>query len=84
MYPKQRVNSVYVHTHTHLYTFIQKHKSTDMSLKETFHLVDNLILADKNNWEIFQEKNLLYSIPLTLNIEIMPYLIHLNNPPGVV
>lgn len=83
MYPKQRVNSVYVHTHTHthLYTFIQKHKSTGMSLKETFHLVDNLILADQNNWEIFQEK--IYYTAF-LNIELMPYLIHLNNPPGVV
>lgn len=45
-----------MYTHTHLYT----HTCTDILLlkKETFHLVDTLILADQNNWEIFQEKKI--------------------------
>lgn len=46
---------MYTHIHN-LYT----HKCADILLlkKETFHLVDTLMLADQNNWEIFQEKNL--------------------------
>lgn len=70
-----------MYKHTHLYT----HMCTDILLlkKETFHLVDTLILADQNNWEIFQEKNL-QNIPLTQNIELMLHLIPLNTTPGVV
>lgn len=83
MYPKHRINyfnictSILIYIHTRVQIIL-------LFKKETFHLVDILILADQNNWEIFQGKKNLQNIPLTQNIELIPHLITLDTTPGVV